>query len=493
MIYIAVVEGLPRTQARAVIARGTRRGARGPFLAALLVLAFAVAGCGGSDSAEWTPQAGDALTEPVQLFSEEGRLEVTLTEHEATIDVSGSPIKARPFNDEINGPTLHVEPGDTLDVTIKNETDAETNIHYHGMHVSPTGISDNVLRVIEGHSSGHSVVHLPQDHATGTYWYHVHHHGDVMKQITGGMSGLLIVEGLKERLPPELREIEERQIALRDLAANGDTVALDHVPDEPTTRLVNGQLRPEIELGPGETQLWHVGNIGANIYYDLALEGHDFHVLAEDGSPVWEVSRTDHLFLPPGKRYDVLVRGGEEGRYEMITRHYEEGFQLLPRKTLASVTVAGEPQPSAEPPRTMAPRRDLSGAKIAKRRTFTFSMPEPKGSDEPEFLINGEKFRHDVVNVTTTLGTAEEWTLRNPSSETHPFHIHTDDFQVMSVNGKPYHARGLQDVVNLPRNGGEVVIRIPFEDFTGERVFHCHITDHEDAGMMQTVNVVRTG
>jgi suppressor of ftsI len=99
-------------------------------------------------------------------------------------------------------------------------------------------------------------------------------------------------------------------------------------------------------------------------------------------------------------------------------------------------------------------------------------------------------FDPDKVNVSPRLGTVEEWTLRNVSSEDHPFHIHVNDFQVMSVDGKPYDAHGLQDVVVVPKKGGEVVIRNPFEDFTGEFVFHCHILGHEDAGMMQTFDVV---
>ena len=107
--------------------------------------------------------------------------------------------------------------------------------------------------------------------------------------------------------------------------------------------------------------------------------------------------------------------------------------------------------------------------------------------------INGETFHPDRVNVRPKLGTVEQWTLVNHSDEDHPFHIHVNDFQVMSVNGKPYDAQGLQDVVIIPSNGGKVVIRNPFLDFTGEFVFHCHILGHEDAGMMQTVKVVRGG
>ena len=87
------------------------------------------------------------------------------------------------------------------------------------------------------------------------------------------------------------------------------------------------------------------------------------------------------------------------------------------------------------------------------------------------------------------LGTVEEWTLTNTSDEQHPFHIHVNDFQVISIGGKPYDAHGLQDTVRLePKQ--DVVIRTRFTDFTGKFVFHCHILNHEDLGMMAVVEVV---
>ena len=92
------------------------------------------------------------------------------------------------------------------------------------------------------------------------------------------------------------------------------------------------------------------------------------------------------------------------------------------------------------------------------------------------------------MNERVTLGTLEEWTVRNTSKELHPFHIHVNDFQVISVNGRPYDAHGWQDTVPLPI-GGEVVMRMQFNDFTGKYVFHCHILAHEDNGMMAVVDV----
>lgn len=277
------------------------------------------------------------------------------------------------------------------------------------------------------------------------------------------------------------------------MQTRGDEAIVSAIrPNAPTTRLVNGLLRPRMRLRSGETQLWRIANVGADVYHRITLEGHPLHVVAEDGSPAWRVRRARTLLLPPGKRFDVLVTGGKPGTYKLKTVPYDQGSLRVPRSELARVTVTGPARRATAPvPRRLrTPHSPIDRRPVARKRSFRFSF-----GTGPEFtaLINGKRFDPDRTDVAPVLGTGEEWTLINETEEDHPFHIHVNDFQVMSVNGKPYRAAGLQDVVNVPKNGGRVVIRIPFDDFTGHFVFHCHILVHEDAGMMRTVEVVRRG
>ncbi|MDO8185508.1 multicopper oxidase family protein [Conexibacter sp. JD483] len=446
---------------------------------------------------DWTPKAGLPFREPVQLHASNGRLKVRLEAKRGSIEVSGAPVVATPFNGRLVGPTLHVKPGDTIETLLVNATDQDTNIHFHGLHVSPKGIGDNVFRTFRPGTTVKSQVTLPRDHPPGTYWYHVHLHGLTEGQVMGGLSGLLIVEDLKQLLPRRLRGIKERQLAIRDLQTTGGVVddAEQIDPQGPTQRLVNGLLRPKLSLRSGETQLWRIGNIGSDLFYNVALEGHTLQVIAEDGSPVWNVHPASHLVLPPGKRYDVLVTGGRPGSYQFKTLRYDEGFEAQPRVELASVTVTGPRATGAAahpaiPRRLRTPSTPLGKRPIARKRTFVFSFGTGRTF---EALINGRQFNPDVNNAVPILNTVEQWTLVNKSNEDHPFHIHVNDFQVVSVNGKPFHANGLQDVVVIPKNGGRVVILNPFDDFPGHFVFHCHILGHEDAGMMQTVDVIRRG
>jgi FtsP/CotA-like multicopper oxidase with cupredoxin domain len=373
-----------------------------------------------------------------------------------------------------------------VELDLVNCTQERVNLHFHGLHVSPKGRSDNVFRIVEPGATAHYRLEIPPDHEPGTYWYHSHMHGVSDGQVYRGMSGVMIVDGLTELLPEDLRDVEQRVFALKQVGftTGDDGTEIPSAAPRRELLVVNGQLRPEVTIREGETQLWRLANISADGWFDVQLRGHPFHVIAEDAWPVAEVWEAESLVLPPGKRFDVLVQGGEPGVRELITRRYDQGFEVFPEETLATVAIGGSGADPADLPDTMAPFEDLADVAVARERRFDFTIqPKPLA-----FLINGKAFDHHRVDARPALGTVEEWTLRNPSTEQHPFHIHVNDFQVMSVNGKPYDAKGRQDTVVLPI-GGEVVIRIPFQDYDGRFVFHCHILFHEDHGMMAIVDV----
>jgi FtsP/CotA-like multicopper oxidase with cupredoxin domain len=105
-----------------------------------------------------------------------------------------------------------------------------------------------------------------------------------------------------------------------------------------------------------------------------------------------------------------------------------------------------------------------------------------------EFVIDGQPFSADRITAAPSLGTTEDWTITNNSMMDHPFHIHVWPFQVISRSDGTSPDPGWRDTVNIP-TGTSVTVRIPFEDFGGKTVFHCHILDHEDLGMMANVNV----
>ena len=491
----------------------------------------------------WTPVAGLPLENPAQVRPDaSGTVRVKLTAEPQTIDVSGAQLGARPFDSDapgptsLNGPTIHVSPGGTIRVTFANRLGSQipTNIHYHGLNVSPRGRSDNIFRTFDDGKTYQSVVHVPDRQQRGTYWYHVHLHGMSEGQVMGGLSGLLVIDGLAGLLPREWQGVTQRQLALRDVQTSGNAIVAEEdiaIP-APSTRLVNALYQPTFNMREDRYELWRLANIGADVFYKLVFRNRAqperrarFAVIAEDGIPVWDVDQYDTLLLPPGKRFDVLVAAPDAGTYDLVSLQYAQRYvqnppapapptSLDPKplpvevvdgnrvpvdQTLATASVADSStrEPDAPLPRQLAPRKDFSDDRVARKRTFRFQYTPPS---DPNFatMINGTVFQPTEKPMAAPVrGTLEEWTLINQTTDDRPFHIHVNEFQVISVNGEPYRANGHQDIVNIPAQtlvdgklvDGKVVIRQKYEQFTGWFVFHCHILQHEDAGMMATIQV----
>ena len=252
-------------------------------------------------------------------------------------------------------------------------------------------------------------------------------------------------------------------------------------------------------------ELWRLANVAATVFSKIQLRSvatgrkADFVIIAEDGLPVWKVTRHDTLVLPPGKRFDVLVMLPKAGRYALKTLPFaqNESEEKVPGskparmkvthlpvpakiETLASITVkpsSGPVLPRGSLPKRLTKREDLSKAHVDHRHTFRFSYVET-ADGPPPFPPS------PLPPLPPSL----------PSVPSRPA-------QVMSVEGKRVSANGHQDVVNIPKqhveNGklvnGRVVIRQRFETYTGWFVFHCHILEHEDVVMMAAIQVRNHG
>jgi FtsP/CotA-like multicopper oxidase with cupredoxin domain len=437
---------------------------------------------------EWEHSEGLTFKEPDEIRGRDGVVDVQLESRERDVQISGGEVRGTVYNDAFVGPTLRVSPGESLHVNLLNGLTQHTNIHYHGMHVSPEGDSDNIFLMIDPGDSHDYTVDVPADHDVGTFWYHSHMHMDSESQVFGGLSGVLIVDGLENLLPEEYRDIEQHVFALKDLQVKDGAIVADNIDSNaPTVRTVNGLVEPKLTIRPGETQLWRLANISADIYYNAGFAAQPFVVIAEDGNPVERPWTAYNLIMPPGKRFDVIVRAPRDtGDYTLETVSYNQGGDHYPRSTLVRVDVRGTAMDEL-PPLTqgLVEPDNLLDAEIAEHREWTFTENDRNNT----FAINGKSFDPNRVDVQPKLGTVEEWTIRNQTSEQHPFHIHVNDFKVLSVNKVPYTSHGEQDTVVLPPHG-EVVIRMAFLDFTGKFVFHCHILAHEDGGMMAVVDVV---
>ena len=453
------------------------------------------------------------LVEPEVRASAGGELNTGLRVGYAWHDVGGYRLNLRAYEGRIPGPTLRVQPGDTLRIRLHNDLPPNsdpvplaadlphhfntTNVHTHGLHVSPEGISDNIFRSMEPGERYDIEIEVPEDHTRGTYWYHPHHHGSADVQLTSGMAGALIVGGDFADVP-EIAAARERVLIVSEVLFDylGAIESYDTVWPEAVPRFlaVNGQREPIVRMRPGEVQRWRIVQAAHESNLRITLDGHELHAIAFDGIQSDRIDTSQNLVVAPGQRVDVLVQAGEPGGYLLHAIANDQGYPS-PTGPLARVVVEGEPLaielPTALPP---PPLPSIGADEIVGTREIVFSAMQPEFPpaatyQEFRFLVDGRVFNPGRVDQRVALGTAEEWSVVNDHEDDHVFHIHTNPFQMTHVNGEPLARPVWRDTVIVPREGS-VTFRSRFLDFPGKTVLHCHMMNHEELGMMQVVELV---
>jgi len=494
-------------------------------------------------------------------------VEVTLTVsikiHEIDSDVAGKQsdrIRTRSYNCSLCGPVIRVRPGDQLRVHLKNEIkrtepDEEpqpnstaphgfnvTNLHTHGLNVSPSGRSDNVFLDVGPEESIHLCFDIPEDHPCGTFWYHAHKHGSVALQLAGGMAGVLIVDGegdkrsldeqpaIKEATKPEHEKILVFQQIPYTPDDSGKVVDVkwQDVYAPPADKieraakgklkrytLVNGEMVPTISMRPGEVQRWRCVHGGLEESLALALVKADtkledvndkkkrvpLYEIAVDGLPLGrlETWHAKPVELQPGYRSDLLVSAPEPGHYLLVSQPIDDGTQSVTGHpqgliNLARVEVTGA---AMNPPMKLPSDDDL---KDYPEKQGLKPIPKVDASRDVEFrsvdetktyVVNKQPFDKDRILFCPKLGDAEEWTLR-PAAGFHPFHVHVNPFVIdrITEDGKPHPT--WRDTLFISEDIGKVKVRTRFNKFTGKTVLHCHNLRHEDQGMMAAFRITGT-
>ncbi|WP_158715282.1 multicopper oxidase family protein [Kitasatospora phosalacinea] len=469
-------------------------------------------------------------------------LEQVLDVRYAEVAVPGyGRVTVRAYNGALPGPTLRVRAGDTLLLTHVNGLPPNPvhdhrgarmahrpnsfNLHTHGLHVSPSGRADNVLREFAPRAAAGdpeprytSAVHVPADHPAGTYWYHPHLHGSTAEQVAGGMAGVIVVEGDVDEVP-EVRAAADVVVCVNELKLRDGRVppftSGAWMTGVPSVFAVNGAVNPVLALRPGEVQRWRLVGATAFTALKLQLVGPSgrltLHRIAQDGVTLPAPVPAQLVELVMGGRVDVLIRGGAPGRYELRAERVPQ--------PLLTVEVAGPPVvppmglPSALPPgRPPLDEREVTGPDrevLFHADPNVFPQPFPDafrvlGSHPtPPARTDGDLRRDpayglydpDYVNHVLPLGRTERWTVRTGETApgfNHPFHLHTNPFLVTHRNGVRLDPPVWHDTVGLAGGtpGESVTFLVRYEDFTGRTIAHCHQLHHEDLGMMQTVQYV---
>jgi len=456
-----------------------------------------LAALGLGSSAHSTP-TGSYFYEPPVRSSANGFLKTSLRAALSPTIIENGPAVSAVYEGIFPGPTLKIRPGDFLGIELINDSSEPTNLHTHGLHVTPLTPGDNVLiEILPGQRFQYEYT-LPRDHPGGTYFYHPHRHGFSANQNFKGQMGFIIIEGDIDEIPG-IAGLPERSLALMRTVVGPDGHTIDATPNRPNNSppnpgdvLVNGSLRPIMFISPGETQRWRLLNGSVSSLWTIQIEGHPMTLIAQDGNTLANAVTLDSLNIATAQRRDILIQGASRPGVYQVT--FTDLQPAAPAATLAYLVVTGPAQPPQPLPTTLLPFVDLRNVAVDKEREIEFQIQSPPPGPPNTFagqgfLIDGKAFDPNRVDQFGRLNTTEEWTVKNSSFFTHPFHIHINPYQVTKINGQPFDALSYEDTTPVEKNGGSITFRTRFLDFPGTWVFHCHILGHEDGGMMGIVQV----
>ncbi len=454
--------------------------------------------CSDSSLAHEPPGWADeiALAVPVDLNPDPHILEIELRARVETLPIWSlrPPTEVYTFGGTLPGPLIELAAGDRLIVHFTNDLPEATTIHWHGLRINNDmdGAPNHPRPPIPpGESFDYDFV-VPD---AGLFWYHPHVNSTA--QVGFGLYGPLLVrasDSSEQAAPVDelvlvLSDIGIREDGtLNDPQAGGDLATL--FGREGNVILVNGRWLPTIKVRSGVTQRWRLVNAARSRYFELELPGSTFTRIGNDGGLLPAPIEEERIFLIPGQRADVLVTPTDAtGSLQFLTWiPYDRGFGSADLRTEQLIMrldfVSGRPgQPLAVDIEREIKPVETRGATLVKMR-----LTEMMDADGGLLLgINDTPFE-ELEPWPATVGETQIWEISNEMDWAHPFHLHGYFFQEVDEGGVPIEPLSWQDSIDIPARETRWIAMV-FDERPGMWMFHCHILDHADAGMMGLVHV----
>lgn len=391
----------------------------------------------------------------------------------------------------VPGPLIEAKQGDKVIVHFRNALPEGTTLHWHGIKV-PNASDGTPATQVEVPPGGEFRYEF-EARDEGTFWYHPHVRGDI--QIERGLYGMLVVHG-----GPPVPVRTERVLLLDDVKLNASgtlsasTTSLDIMLGRlGNFLLANGLVNPTLPVESGSRERWRLVNTSNGRYLNLRLPGHTFQVIGWDGGLLELPYATETLLIAPGERYDVLVepRGAVGSRVSLETVYYDRGHDVPDPgpEPILQLAFAGASSTDMPPlPSTWGAPAALTVPPNPARRTLVFEEQTIGGGEDVRFSFSGKAFPDGLV-LEATERDVEVWTLRNDTEMDHPFHLHGHFFRVLDVSGTPPAHRGWKDTVNVPKKS-TVQLAVQYGE-PGAWMYHCHILEHAERGMMGTLRIAQ--
>jgi FtsP/CotA-like multicopper oxidase with cupredoxin domain len=448
---------------------------------------------------------GATLTPPSKLANlsqQAGMFEATLEAGTSTHEfVPGLATQVLAYNGSGLGAMIEVTEGDHVKINFKNRIPNQVStIHWHGLDI-PADQDGNPINPIASGSDRLYEFTIPEGSA-GSYWYHPHPHELTSEQVYRGLAAPFIVRSKSDPLSAELGDtvLFISSVSLdADGKISGNTEADRFNGREGDHVLVNGSKQPVLTVAPGSSRRFRIYNATNGRFLRLALEGHDITLVGTDGGLISApVKGLKELLLAPAERAEIVVDfKTEAGRFELTSMPYERGWMgsgKPPEQTLALMTfeLAGSAvSPIARPEKLRS--IDALGKPSGKKSiSFTENMGMTNDAMTMDFMIDDKSFDMNRVDLSSHVGEIEQWEITNTTDMDHPLHIHGTQFQIIERKKEdktviaPFLA--WKDTVNIT---SKETVRIKFKHTSsGLRMYHCHILEHEENGMMGTLNVV---
>jgi FtsP/CotA-like multicopper oxidase with cupredoxin domain len=440
---------------------------------------------------------GLRLREAVDHNPEPGIVEIHLDARVETVEIApGVTIPAWTYDGGIPGPLIRVRVGDRLVVRFTNHLPQPTTVHWHGLRI-PIQMDG-----VPGHSQpdvqpGGSFTYDFVVPDAGLFWYHPH----IMSaaQVGFGLYGALLVEDPADPVGIE----DEIVLVLSDIGTDGKGKLESPETGGPAGMvfgregahvLVNGRVQPRLSVRSGAPQRWRILNAAKSRYFQLFLDGQTFTKIGGDNGLQEYPETTDRLVIATGERVDVIVapRGAPGDELVLMSLLYNRGYgsiEYREQPLLATLAFAAGPPYAGAPPRPV--RRTIEPLPLDGATKVDINLTLAKTADGGfEYGINSIPFAKNKPIVAKP-GETQIWTIVNQTKWSHPFHLHGFSFLVLDADGKPAHPMAWKDTVDVPL---EQTVRfvVRFDDRQGTWMYHCHILDHADGGMMGVVELGAT-
>lgn len=428
------------------------------------------------------------------------------------------------FNGDYLGPTQRLRRNANVALHVHNALSEPTTVHWHGFHLPATedGGPNQVVAPGADWTAQFEVLQF-----AGTYWYHSHMMETAGEQVYKGLAGMIIVDEPEQLLElPSDYGVDDIPVIVQDrrIAEDGSLLYMNLYEDlvmglHGDTILVNGTVNAVFSASTRQLRLRLLNASNARTYTFALSDDRVFHQIASDGGLLSAPIAMTRLELAAAERAEIILQlqPGEEVKLINIGKSptfpefpgaMSQMMRALDAQDFDILTIQAQAQlvDNGVLPGTLAAIYRLPEAAATNTRGFLMAMGSGMRSGEDRgpgrgnrnggggghgggnYLINGRKMAHDFINERIELNTTEIWELTNNSPMMHPFHVHNGQFQVLDRNGNPPPANeiGWKDTVKVG-SGERVRIIMRFTDYANPDapyMYHCHILEHEDRGMM---------